>query len=476
MNLILHIFFKDARRLWPQIAAFVAMLVLRLYNDPLLRNTIMSDEREMFLTLLTFLSLYILIASLIHQENLIGDRQYWLTRPMQRNQLLFAKALFAATFISLPFFLGQMTALRLFGFQVFQVAPIVLLKTILFTAEFALPIMALASIIRNWAQMMLWPILAFILLLTTLTYLRYPGWYDLNWIRESLCLAILILGTAFVILIQYFGRRAMVARIVTALVFAAASWMLAMPPESWTFPIAALFSNRSVDKSQIRFSLDQSIREPYSGTRSWAGNNPNNRVLRMPIRVDAVPPGIGFYASAVQFTIRENETTKWNSKYLMYLSLIQKYQDHLWLEIPVDSEFYKRIERSTVQIAGSIEMTLVEQQPRKIRNRECLPDLGLSIIHSSQEAADLHLYSPWPRTNVANTNDGCIVTDISSDKCAPWPFALSLSPAELSGSLRFISARPQAPSTLECLIRRPVARIRRSFEFNNLRPHDYFAQ
>ncbi len=52
MNPCLHIFLKDARRLWPQIAAFIVILLLRLYYDPSYRNILIDDEREMLIELL----------------------------------------------------------------------------------------------------------------------------------------------------------------------------------------------------------------------------------------------------------------------------------------------------------------------------------------------------------------------------------------------------------------------------------------
>jgi hypothetical protein len=468
MNLILHIFIKDARRLWPQIAAFIVMLVWRLYNDPLLRSIFLSDEREMFSELLAFVSLYILIAALIHQEKLIGNRQYWLSRPILRHQLLIAKILFMATFISFPLFLGQLIALCLFGFPILQVAPIVLLKAVLFTASFALPIMALASITRNLAQMTLWAIAAFILLLIFGSYLRFPSWNELRWAPESLCLAILILGTATVLLIQYF-RRTAVGRISMAIVIIAAFFTWMMPPGSWIFPIAEAFSNYRIDKSQILLSLDQHVREPFSGNRSRAGSQ-KETVLRIPIRIDAVPPGIGLYASAIQFTVKGNQTTKWNSKFLMHPDLVKKSQDGLWIELPMDSEFYKQNERSSVQIAGFIEMTLVQQQSIKIKNRDYRSNLGLIIFNQT----NLYVYSPWPRAIIANeTSYEYIVSDLSSDECAPWPTGRSFLSMGFQGSLHCTFAQLKAPSAL---LRRPVARIRRNFEFNNLRPHDYLAR
>jgi len=63
----------------------------------------------------TLLAWWYLIAAVIHEEALPGNRQYWLTRPFSRRDLLAAKAIFILVFICLPDFCTEVAVLLLRG-------------------------------------------------------------------------------------------------------------------------------------------------------------------------------------------------------------------------------------------------------------------------------------------------------------------------------------------------------------------------
>src|SRR5678815_4188197 len=109
MNHIAAIFRKDARRLWPQIAIFWAMLALGVLFDPGRTERALSPYR-MFLMLLALaqpVACWTLLIAAIHEECLPGDRQYWLTRPFTWKSLLLEKMMFTAVFVNLAVFAMQ---------------------------------------------------------------------------------------------------------------------------------------------------------------------------------------------------------------------------------------------------------------------------------------------------------------------------------------------------------------------------------
>src|ERR1039457_3108986 len=95
------IFRKDFLRLWGVLGVAVPLQVLARWAD--------SSPAAAGVQLLTgsfqALAQWFLVVSLIHEEAVPGDRQYWLTRPIAWKDLLLAKLMFVLLFIPLPCFL-----------------------------------------------------------------------------------------------------------------------------------------------------------------------------------------------------------------------------------------------------------------------------------------------------------------------------------------------------------------------------------
>jgi len=100
MNQVLHIFCKDIRRHRLEIVVSLFLLFGFAWKMPIIwsqdpRVTEAPVSRWLFALLgisLCF-SWWFLIVRVIQGESLVGDRQFWLTRPYQRRWLMAAKAL-----------------------------------------------------------------------------------------------------------------------------------------------------------------------------------------------------------------------------------------------------------------------------------------------------------------------------------------------------------------------------------------------
>jgi hypothetical protein len=116
MRQALHIFRKDVRRAWPQIA-LVLLLTAVVAREQVLRtfSSVAILVSGIGLFPLLVLAWFYLIATVVQDDRLVGDQQFWLTRPYSWKSLLVAKGLFLAVFIHLSVFLADMailTALR----------------------------------------------------------------------------------------------------------------------------------------------------------------------------------------------------------------------------------------------------------------------------------------------------------------------------------------------------------------------------
>src|SRR5258708_33452435 len=125
MAQVLHIFRKDVRHLWPLTLVVLLLMAAHAFFDvrslPYSPDTYLDVPVFYILTLPLPLGIAFLIARLIFQEALPGDRQFWLTRPYHWPQLLAAKVLFVVLFLNVGLFLSDCYILAAQGFPVVSV-------------------------------------------------------------------------------------------------------------------------------------------------------------------------------------------------------------------------------------------------------------------------------------------------------------------------------------------------------------------
>lgn len=225
MKQILHIFQKDVRRLWIEILLAVVAAALFAWVTP--RRWI-GESMEVAMHfqlignlagLLVPVSWGLLMARLIHGEVLVGDRQFWITRPYEWPKLLAAKALFIALFLYLPFLLMEVVILLEAGFNPFSYVPGLLYRLLLISLVF-FPLIALATVTSNLARMVLTVLgvlVAFIVVATTFA-VRYNGSDGpVRFYPDSLgglaSIAAVLLVCGAVVVLQYARRRVLAARL-----------------------------------------------------------------------------------------------------------------------------------------------------------------------------------------------------------------------------------------------------------------------
>jgi hypothetical protein len=124
MNQVLHIFRKDARRHWLEIIVSLLLLFGFAWKMPILWSQEPNfgkaqTSRWLFalLGICLCFSWWFLIVRVIQGESLVGDRQFWLTRPYQRRWLMAAKALFIVAFVNIPVLIFDVALLARAGFS-----------------------------------------------------------------------------------------------------------------------------------------------------------------------------------------------------------------------------------------------------------------------------------------------------------------------------------------------------------------------
>jgi hypothetical protein len=217
MQLVLHIFRKDFRRLWPAVLVTLVLLAALARLD-CWRQDWLATSLEGWLNLLLPLAWACLIAMLVQQEPLVGDRHFWITWPYRWQTLVASKALFVLAFVHLPALLADATILAFHGFHPADYLTRLMWKQVLLAATVTVPSLGLATLFESFTTFLL----AAIMIVGAGGYLsaasepmRTP-WSPPDEVRGGLAICILALAAGFIILFQYVRRRTAPSRITAA--------------------------------------------------------------------------------------------------------------------------------------------------------------------------------------------------------------------------------------------------------------------
>ena len=147
MKQTLHLIRKDLRQFWLETLMSVFVVFAAAFTDRYLWIADPNDSMPFAwrvahdpLRLLAYafvilmpVSWWLLIERIVHAETLIGDKQFWITRPIDWKSLLSAKLLFLLVFLYLPFTIAQCIELNRAGFPILPNLPGLLFLLILVT-------------------------------------------------------------------------------------------------------------------------------------------------------------------------------------------------------------------------------------------------------------------------------------------------------------------------------------------------------
>jgi hypothetical protein len=155
MSQIFHIFRKDVRHHWMEILLCQAALVGFCWNEVRgwsERIDFRLDILSGVIGVLLPLTWGFLVFRIVQSETLVGDRQFWITRPYEWKKLLAEKILFVLVFLNLPLLVAGAALLTKAGFSPWPHVLGLLWMQLLLIPLPILPLMALAAVTRNLAQ------------------------------------------------------------------------------------------------------------------------------------------------------------------------------------------------------------------------------------------------------------------------------------------------------------------------------------
>jgi len=328
MKQILHIFAKDVRHLRAEILLTLAVTAafalacppawrtaegMHNFGSPEAYASTQSQLLIGFLRLLVPLSWWLLITNLIHGEKLVGDRQFWITRPCEWKKLLAAKLLFLLVIVYLPLFIAQCAVLAAAGFSPLAQLSGLLFNLLLISAVIILPLVAIATVTSNFARMTL-TLLGVSILLVAVVALAYRanlGSILLPWEMDVL-LVLLISLCAAAVVSQYATRktRTAVLLLVAFPVLLLVIGRFIVPARAvvnGSYPFADNTTGAPVTFSYVPFEPNPSYSYTYVGPMS------HEVAIQIPLQVSGVANNSIVVVDAVKTTLVSPGGFHWDS-------------------------------------------------------------------------------------------------------------------------------------------------------------------
>jgi len=297
MREALHIFRKDVRALWPQILIALAVASLPV----LVRDPQQSDK----LIGVLVLARWFLVVSAVHQEKLVGDREWWLTRPNSWKSLLTAKLLLIAAFVQIPLLFSDLAILTSDGLQIAwgRLAA----RQIQLAIALVLPAAAVAAITPGLASFGLAVLAIWIaIVIPAANDSALMRWGPLEWIPPALMIAVFGITAALLLLWQYSRRRTIPAAGLLSCATIIGSGLLLLPPAGWG---VALASHDSGVFDAVGLEWDKSV-----APSATAGEH-GEVTLNVPVYIARLPDGMLAQMELAELSLKAPDGTLWQSNW-----------------------------------------------------------------------------------------------------------------------------------------------------------------
>jgi hypothetical protein len=399
MKQILHIFSKDSRHFWPEILISLALVGTLVWIEPstwgpqsglyaVARGGFLPSGSESrilasLMPLFIMVSWWLLIARLTHAEALVGDRQFWVTRPYEWKKLLGAKALFLVIFLYLPLLAAQCLLLFLAGFHPLGFMPGLLFKLFLDTVGLVLPLLAITTVTATFAR----------LTITLLAGLAcFAGYVAIALhfsddagvpFGDHVSSALTLCFCGVVIVLQYAARRVWISRLLLI-----------------AFPILLLLSGITVPDSTnvgreyppASSGQEAPVQLALLQTESATAELKRAKQVQVsiPLQVSKVAEGTALITGPVQVTVEGGNGSHWTSPWQTFNNEYLSGTGESWITVQMNRAFFDQVSAKPVTLHFTVAFIMV----RAVKERSIpLPEQDFFV-------PDLGICSPqpdWPR-------------------------------------------------------------------------------
>ena len=330
MNQTQHIFAKDTRRFWGESVLSLTITAAFVFLKPIewiSRYQPQDGSLLIVAALVTGLvpvSWWIAITRVVHDERLVGDTQFWITRPYAWTNLLAAKVAFVLAFLYVPLFLAQLALLAEAGFAPLTYLPGLLYNLLLISTVIALPLAAIASVTSSFARMTLTLVGTFVAFIAfqALTSLASSYWtLDAHQYRAfsaqpaldspiSIALGVAVFAAAIVL--QYARRTVWSSR---WLLIALPLLLLAVSFFSSKYEQAKINRIYSTAETAAPIQLSHSPARASYQTASFNGSPRAQIPIKIPLAESGVSNGFLVLIDAVRIELNAPNGLHWESQW-----------------------------------------------------------------------------------------------------------------------------------------------------------------
>lgn len=374
MQQILHIFKKDIRRHWPEIVISLALLGLYAklmthsadYHEKIGPDHIPWEEITASSLIPLMIIFWIFLTSrVVQSERLVGDTQWWITKPYEWWKLLTAKEVFLLAFIGAPLFLVQLYLLHNAGFAIHSHLLGVVRMQIALAFILFLPAVALASLTKNLGQALIVLPIVFILFSTITSQLsRVPNSgmssavQGLGEIKSVLLFGAIIGAAGW----QYARRKIWPSRGFLAAGAAVVILISAFTPY-------AMFVDRKypmLESKDAPAQISAAILPKSTKTAPQWLDRMSEVPLTIPINTSKVPAGEVVIVDGIRLTMETASGTKWQPGWTSQGMILWPEGGQNQISSQIDRKMFDQLKSQTGTL--HIEFALTEYQPQEARD------------------------------------------------------------------------------------------------------------
>jgi hypothetical protein len=425
MHQVLHIFRKDCRQFWPEILTVLVVTAAFIWVYPF--QWLSPDDTDLpsghgffdlthlqiladVVTGLLPISWFFLTARVVHAENLIGTRQFWVTRPYDWKKLLAEKFFFLVVFLYLPFAAAQLALLARAGFSPFYYLPGLFFNLLLLTGICVLPFLAFAAVVSSIPRMLL-VLLAFGVIVCIVAFVVTSLHTQSNSIdlpysdRLSIPLVLAICTAALVA--QYSGRHLWLARTLLISLIATITLVGVNPLEPFLFQ--HFYPIMSAGQA---FPIEMSIAPGAKGRVSAISEEHQKVSLGIPIQILGMQRGDAVSVDDISVTLESPNGSKitapWNA---VYNERFVPGAENSVLSATVDSRSFDQLRSGPVTLYVSLAVTELKADaavsiPLSTSGDFSLPRIGICNFAGPEgfSSATLHCRLAWGQPHLTQVS------------------------------------------------------------------------
>ncbi len=357
MSQILHIFRKDARHHWPEILLSWVLVAVYVWDQP--RKWANQTIHIRFivgllniLPALMILSWAFLIAPVVQGESLVGDRQFWITRPYEWHKLFAAKLLAIVAFIHIPLFIGQILLLKLGNFPVASLLTGLVEIHLMFVAIFLAGALAVAVVTSGIGQASLALLILFLMILGIAGISSLVPNSGVSNDADGVQGILYIVCCISVVLVQYIHRKTLLSRFIILGTVVLVVLVLVFTPYEAIFRHNYPLPTKEHPLS-VKFTFDRALK--FAHERKQPSKWIEDEIpLELPLQVAGLGSESLVQIEAIRLDLELTGGKRWTSHWHSLSNVVFYGRTRTWPSISIETKFYDDIKNTPVKASLSL--------------------------------------------------------------------------------------------------------------------------